>query len=159
MSGRSILNGVTLALVSGGLCLAMDAVDFSGHWQLDAAKSKTGSERTVSIDLAEKGNQVTFTRVFDDHDGKQVTATFTCAVGSQDCDFVENGHKAKVSLWYNGPELVVLKTDGEKHDSTVEWHLKLSDGGKTLNVNREIMEPADQTEKLVFNKAESVASR
>jgi len=94
-----------------------------------------------------------------DHDGKSATARFTCSVGANSCDFDENGHKAKVSLWYNGPELVILKTDGEKHDNTVEWHMRLSDDGKTLNINREIIAPSDEKETLVFNKTDSVASR
>jgi hypothetical protein len=80
-------------------------------------------------------------------------------VGANSCDYDENGHKAKVSLWYNGPELVILKTDGDKRDSTVEWHMKVSDDGKTLNINREIIEPSEEKIALVFNKSVSVASR
>lgn len=144
--------GTTVSLIAGG-------VDFTGHWQLDPAKSKPGPERTVSLDLQQQGNNVTFVRKYQDRDGKEATARFTCSIGSSSCDFDENGHKAKVSLWYDGPQIVVLKTDGEKRENTVEWHMKLSDDGKTLNINREIIAPSDETEKLVFNKSESVASR
>lgn len=158
MSGNIMAKSLAFALLAS-LSGAADTVDFTGHWQLDAANSQSAFERTQSIEIVQSGNDVTFTRVFQDHDGKQVTAKFICSVNGKDCEFTDNGHKAKISLWYNGPELVVLKTDGDKHDTTVEWHLKLTDGGKTLNVNREIMEPSEQTEKLVFTKAESVASR
>src|SRR4051812_16275295 len=133
--------------------------DFTGHWQIDQAKSKPGPEHTISLDVQQQGNTVTFVRQYQEHDGKSATARFTCAVGSNSCDFDENGHKAKVSLWYNGPELVILKTDGEKRDNTVEWHMKLGDDGKTLNINREIIAPSEEKESLVFNKAEAVASR
>ena len=158
MSGKTIVTGLALTFIAG-LCFAADAVDFTGHWQLDPANSKSVGEKTVSVDIVQSGNKVTFTRVFQNTDGKEVTGKFTCPIGGTDCEFVDSGHKAKVSLWFNGPELVLLKTDGDKHDSTVEWHLQLADGGKTLKVNREIMEPGDQTEKLVFTKTESVASR
>jgi hypothetical protein len=158
MSGKTVLKSLAITFVAG-LCVAADKVDFTGHWQLDAPNSKSVSEKTLSVDIVQSGSQVKFTRVFQNQDGKEATGKFTCTVGGTDCEFVDNGHKAKVSVWFNGPELVVLKTDGDKHDSTVEWHLQLSDGGKTLKVNREIMEPGDQTEKLVFTRTESVASR
>ena len=158
MSRFTAAKSVLMALATTA-SLTAGAVDFTGHWQLDSAKSKPGPERTVSVDLEQQGNNVTFVRSYQDHDGKQAVARFTCSIGSNSCDFDDNGHKAKVSLWYNGPELVILKTDGQKQDSTVEWHMKLSDDGKTLTINREIIEPSDQSESLVFKKSESVASR
>ena len=152
------MKSIFVALAAAG-CLTAGGVDFTGHWQIDPSKSKPGPERTVSLEIQQQGDKITFVRQYQDHDGKSATARFTCAVGANSCDFDENGHKAKVSLWYNGPELVILKTDGEKHDSTVEWHMKLGDDGKTLNINRELIEPSEEKEALVFNKSESVASR
>ncbi len=140
-----------------GTCVAADAPNFTGHWQVDPTKSKSESERTLALDVIQDGQKVTFTRLYED-DGKQVTAKMTCTVGGPDCVFLENGHKAKGSLWYDGQKLVVLKTDGDKHDSTVEWQLQLVDGGKTLKVNREVMEPSDHVEKLVFVKTGSAPS-
>lgn len=158
MSNLRRTEAVLVALAAAATLSAASA-DFTGHWQIDQSKSKPGPERTVSVEIEQQGNTVTFVRQYQDHDGKSATARFKCAVGSNSCDFDENGHKAKVSLWYNGPELVILKTDGEKHDNTVEWHMKLGDDGKTLNINREIIAPSEEKESLVFNKAESVASR
>ena len=158
MSSLKRIEAVVIALAAAATLSAANT-DFTGHWQIDQSKSKPGPERTVSVEIEQQGNNVTFVRQYQDHDGKSATARFTCAVGSNSCDFDENGHKAKVSLWYNGPELVILKTDGEKHDDTVEWHMKLGDDGKTLNINREIIAPSEDKESLVFNKAASVASR
>ena len=152
------IQSIFLALATTG-CLTAGAVDFTGQWQLDGSKSKPGPEPTASVQIAQQGDKITFTRQYKDRDGKAATAHFTCAVGANSCDYDENGHKSKVSLWYNGPELVILKTDGDKRDSTVEWHMKLSDDGKTLNINREVIEPSEEKEALVFNKSESVASR
>jgi hypothetical protein len=158
MSNRRRIEAVLIAFATA-TTLSAAGSDFTGHWQIDQSKSKPGPERTASVEIEQQGDTVAFVRQYQDHDGKSATARFKCAVGSSTCDFDENGHKAKVSLWYNGPELVILKTDGEKHDSTVEWHMKLGDDGKTLNINREIVMPSEEKESLVFNKAESVASR
>jgi hypothetical protein len=158
MSNRRRIEAVLIAFATA-TTLSAAGSDFTGHWQIDQSKSKPGPERTASVEIEQQGDTVAFVRQYQDHDGKSATARFKCAVGSSTCDFDENGHKAKVSLWYNGPELVILKTDGEKHDSTVEWHMKLGDDGTTLNINREIVMPSEEKESLVFNKAESVASR
>ncbi len=158
MSRFTGIKSVFVALAAAA-SLTASGVDFTGHWQIDSSRSKLGPERTASLDVEQQGDKVTFVRQYQDHDGKSATARFTCVVGSNSCDYDENGHKAKVSLWYNGPELVILKTDGEKHDNTVEWHMKLADDGKTLNINREIIMPSDEKESLVFKKADSVASR
>ncbi len=156
MFGKAFVASLAFTCVTG-TCVAADAPNFTGHWQIDPTKSKLESERTLALDVIQNGQKVTFTRLYEE-DGKQVTSKMTCTVGGPNCVFMENGHKAKGSLWYDGPKLVVLKTDGDKHDSTVEWQLQLVDGGKTLNVNREVMEPSDHTEKLVFTKTESTPS-
>jgi hypothetical protein len=148
-----------LIVFAAAATLSAAATDFTGHWQIDQSKSKPGPERTMSVEIQQQGDSITFVRQYQDRDGKSATARFTCKVGNNSCDFDENGHKAKVSLWFNGPELVILKTDGEKRDDTVEWHMKLGDDGKTLNINREIITPSEEKETLVFNKSETVASR
>jgi hypothetical protein len=149
----------SLVLFLACLHLNADPPDMSGHWQVDSAHSKFADEKTLALEIQQQGNQITLTRTYQDDNGKQASARFTCKADGKECDFDENGHKAKVSLWYNGPTLVVLKTNGEKHDSTVEWHMKLSKNGNTLTATREIMEPSDKSEKLVFAKSDSVASR
>ena len=156
MVRKAFLTSVLFMFVAG-ICVAADAPNFTGHWQIDPAKSKSESERTLALDVIQNGQDVTFTRLYEDA-GKQVTAKLTCTVGGAQCEFLENGHKAKGSLWYDGPKLVILKTDGDKRDSTVEWQLQLVDDGKTLNANREVMEPSDHVEKLVFTKTGSAPS-
>ncbi len=90
-----------------------------------------------------------------DTNGKEETSQFSCDVGGSQCDFDEAGRKAKVSLWYNGPALVILKTDGPKEDSVTQWKLDLSPDGKTLTVEFTHIEPNDKSESLVFDKKSS----
>lgn len=150
----------SLVLSLGCLALSADPPKMSGHWQVDDAKSKFRGEKTLALDIQQQEGQITFTRAYKDEHGRDALAKFTCKADGKECEFDENGHKAKVSLWYDGPMLVVLKTNGEKQDSTVEWHFKVSGtGGDTLTATREVMQPSDESEKLVFTKSNSVASR
>ena len=77
---------------------------------------------------------------------------FTCPVDGTQCKLDENGHQAKVSLWYDGSALVVLKTDGPKEDETTERKLELSPDGKTLTVHFTNLAGNDKPETLVFTK-------
>jgi hypothetical protein len=158
MSGYLLGINIVLLFIAGASANAATA-DFSGHWQLNPAQSKAGDEKTLSLDIQQNGDTVTLVRTYQGEHDKELKAQFTCTIGGKDCDFDENGHKSKVSLWYDGAALVILKTNGDKRDSTVEWSLHLGDGGKTLSATREIVEPSDSKESLVFNKAESVAAR
>lgn len=126
--------------------------NFSGTWQVDAAKSPDAGGRSVTFTIQDASGKIDFTRVAQEKDGKEMTSHFSCAVGGNQCDFDEGGHKAKVSLWYNGPSLNILKTDGPKEDSTTEWKLDLSPDHKTLTVEFTHVEPSDKSETLVFNK-------
>lgn len=64
----------------------------------------------------------------------------------------ENGHKAKVSLWYNGAALMILKTNGPKEDAMIERKLELSSDGNTLNVQFTDLDKDSKPQVLVFTK-------
>jgi hypothetical protein len=146
-------------MVIACLELSADAPDLSGRWQLDSSKSKFVDEKTLDLDIEQQGNQITINRTYQDEDGKQVSAHLACTFDGKQCEFDDHGHKAKLSVWYDGSTMVLLKTDGDKRESTVEWHIKLANSGNTLNVTREIMQPVDKTEQLVFTKSNSLAAR
>jgi hypothetical protein len=134
------------------LPLAADSgkVDFSGVWELDSAKSQDG--RAITLKIENVSNKVKVVRAVRDKDGKEVTSEFVCETGAGECEYDEAGHKAKVTLWYNGPALVILKTEGLKEDASDEWTLKLSNGTKTLTVDLEHIDPTGNPETLVFNR-------
>ena len=126
--------------------------NFSGTWELDSAKSPDAQGRMVTYTIQNASGKINFTRVVRERDGKEITSQFTCEPGGSQCDFDEGGHKAHVSLWYNGPALMILKTDGPKEDSVTQWKLELGPGGKSLKVGFEHIEPTDKEETLVFDK-------
>lgn len=129
--------------------------DLSGTWQLDAAKSQARDAEAITYTIQDASGKINFNRITEERDGKSVTSKFTCDTVGTQCEFDEGNHKAKVSLWYDGPALVILKTDGPKEDSVTQWRLQLSPDGKTLNVTLTHIEPSDKPENLVFEKKSS----
>jgi len=126
--------------------------NFSGTWQLDAAKSQAADGQVITLTIQSASGKVNFSRDVREKDGREVKSQFSCEIGGTQCDFDENGHKAKVSLWFNGPALQILKTDGPKEDSVTQWSLQLAPDGNTLTVEFTHIEPSDKTQTLVFDK-------
>ena len=145
---------VALAVLAAPLLLSGGAAppNFSGTWQLDTAKSAPGSGENITLTIQNASGKMNFERVTRDKDGKEVKSQFSCEIGGNQCDFDENGHKAKVSLWYNGPALQILKTDGPKEDSVSQLSLALSADGKTLTIEINHIDPTDKAQTLVFEK-------
>ena len=137
------------------LLAAPPTPNFTGTWELNSAKSPGEEGRTITVTIQDAAGKISFKRVVRQKDGKEETSQFSCEVGGNQCDFAEGGHTAKVSLWYNGPALMILKTDGPKEDSVNQWKLELSADGKTMNVEFSHIEPNDKSENLVFDKKSS----
>ena len=125
--------------------------DFTGAWQMDTAKSQVEDGRVVSLTIEHVSNKLKMVRTIRAKDGKEVVSQFVCATMGAECELDDAGRKAKVSVWYNGPALVVLKTEGPKEDASDEWTFKLSDP-KTLTVALEHIDPTSKDETLVFSK-------
>ena len=125
---------------------------FAGAWEMDPAKSQVGDGRLVTLTIENLANKIKMVRVVRDKDGKEETSQFVCGTAGSECEYDEGAHKAKVSVWYNGPALVVLKTDGLKEDASDEWTMKLSRDTEILTVALEHIDPAGKDETLVFSK-------
>src|SRR5581483_1484649 len=124
--------------------------DFTGTWQLDTAKSPGADLQAVTLTIADDSGKINFTRAARERDGKEITSRFTCEATGATCGFDEGGHKAKVSVWFNGSSLVVLKTDSPKEDSVTQWKLQLSPDKATMKVEFSHIEPSEKSESLVF---------
>lgn len=146
-----------LALLAAPLLFALplranDKPTLTGDWQLDAAKSQIQDGKTMTLSIDNSSPKIKMVQVVRDKDGKELTYEFTCEAGGGECQFDDAGHKAKVTLWYSGPSLVVLTTEGPKEDASNEWTLKISPDQKTLTLELEHIDPAGKVETLVFNK-------
>lgn len=60
--------------------------------------------------LAEEGDALHITHLQND----RKLAEFTCNTSGRECSVKEGGKTAKVSLWFNGPKLVVMETQGSE---------------------------------------------
>ena len=134
------------------LAFAGNIPNFSGTWQLDGSKSPSAEGRTITYTIQDASGKISFTRVVQERDGKEIKSQFSCDTVGTQCDFDDGGHKAHVSLWFNGPALMILKTDGPKEDAVTQWKLELDPGGKNLKVDFEHIDPSEKPETLVFDK-------
>jgi hypothetical protein len=125
---------VALAAFTAPLFIyASDQPNFSGTWKLDTARSP-GVNGTITLSIKDDAGKISYERSIKETNGKEIVARFTCSPGGSQCPFDENGHKAKVSIWYDGSALMILKTGGPKQDTTTERRLELSPDGNTLKV-------------------------
>jgi hypothetical protein len=127
--------------------------DLSGTWQMDAAQSHVDDGRVVSLTIQDIGDKMKVVRVVHLRDGKEVTSQFTCPADGSSCEFDEGGHKAKVTMWYDGPALMILKSDGPKEDAVVQWKVQLAPNNSTLTLGLTYLDPVSKTETLVFSKS------
>jgi hypothetical protein len=121
-----------------------------GTWELDAAKSKLEhAGPAIELTVVDAGGKLQLTKTVRPADGKEAVSKFDCAPGGPDCPYDEDGHKSKVSLWFQGAELEILKTDGAATDEVSQWALKLRDPD-TLEVTISHITPAGADETMVF---------
>jgi len=133
------------AALLAALANGQDKPNFTGTWQLDAAKCELHSlklaDATWAIEEAENSIHLV------QSEGKTKTE-MKCTTDGKDCTI--RGEKATASFWYNGPMLVEMETKGGR---ITRYRLKLSDDGKTLRVDTTSIVPQDNTiDVLVFNK-------
>ncbi len=139
-------------VLAASVSTAATPPDFSGKWVLDASRSQNTNGATIELTIQEPDGKIDYQRTLRERNGKQVQTTFTCAPGGTACELVENGHKAKVSLWYDGSTLMMAKTGGPSHDATTERKFDLSPDGKTLTVEFTNYSGSEKAQKLVFTK-------
>jgi hypothetical protein len=151
-------NGLT-AVVCGAFIatalLSAQTPDMSGTWEMDASKSKVADGRTVTLLIESAANKIKLGATIRDKAGKESTAEFTCAPDGKECEFNEEGHKSKMSMWFMGDSLNVAKTDGPPGDVVNEWKLQTSSAGKVLTLTVTHIDPSGTDETLVFSKKPS----
>jgi hypothetical protein len=145
---RSVVMLVLVAAAS----LAATPPDFSGKWVLDGSRSQGTAGEAIQLTIQDTDGKIDYKRTLRERDGKESQMTFSCATMGTACDLDENGHKAKVSLWYDGSALMMAKTGGESHDATTERRFELSPDGKTLTVEFTNYSGSGKPEKLIFSK-------
>ncbi len=146
----SVFVGLAL-VVSEVLSADSQSAPFTGTWEMNVNKSQLSDARSVTLTVQEIGDKIKIAS--STKKGDSVTsAEFTCPTNGKECEFDEGGHKSKVSLYFNGPVLVVFKTDGPENDSASQWNMQLAPDRKLLTVAVSHILPAGKDETLVFDK-------
>jgi hypothetical protein len=144
MQLRSVL--ASLLLVSAA-CFAEDYADTSklaGSWDLDGA-----GKTTWKLAATSDGVHFTYTR------GGQKVADFDCNTSGKECAVSMEGKKAKVSVYFNGPLLVMLETRG---DNVVKWRFGAVAGGQELEVETTPITGSGKPETQRFKRVDVQAS-
>jgi hypothetical protein len=150
------LFSLTLLTLAVGLVQAHAKTDFSGTWKANTGKSDFGpmpppdsivekivhADPSLKVNIAQTGGQgdMTYDQVFTT-DGKE------CVNHMADNEF-------KSTLKWEGDDLVAdTKGSFDGNDFTAKEHWTLSDGGKTMTVQRHISTAMGEFDmKLVFEK-------
>jgi hypothetical protein len=141
-------------LLFGAALAQTDKPNFSGTWHLDKSKSGLSPDvgsMTWTIQQDDSTVQVVQEGTVD---GKPFKAEFKCSVLGKECPMNDRDHKAKASVYFNGPVLVVMKTQGRKDSEATKERLKLLPDGNTMEVDVMYIMPQKDGEKLVFTKAQ-----
>lgn len=117
--------------------LTLAAQEYSGKWQ---SQKDSGTELTVE----KTGDTVHVTELH----GAKVKADYTCKLGGTECVFHDEGHKAKIALWMNGPYLVEMRTRGE----TVTKRRMMLKDDKTLQLEVMPVFPKGKTDIILFSR-------
>jgi len=133
--------------------LLLPAVPQSGTAETAARQSLTGSWQasngdTLELVLDENSESI---RAKQQHDSR-VLMEYTCGTDGKDCEFHEEGHKGKVSLWFNVPYLVEMRTHGAV---VTKRRFLVKDG--TLQVEVMPISPAGKTELVSYSRAKQAA--
>jgi hypothetical protein len=85
---------------------AADRAKLAGKWQLKAGeKNDFGTWALEDNDGS--------IRITQESNGQRI-AEYECNTLGRECNIKEAGHAAKVSMWFNGPRLVELRTRGSE---------------------------------------------
>ena len=102
----------TLALGLGLVLLAtadelVERTKLVGFWKLQGSPG-SGLERAWMITSI--GAELQMTQI----EGDKVVSKFKCATKGGPCEATSDGHKAAISMWYNGAKLVEMETRGSE---------------------------------------------
>jgi hypothetical protein len=129
-----------LLSISGIFVFAAQPADpYSGSWHLQ-------SDDSTQIMVERTAESI---HVKEEHGGR-LTQEYTCTTDGKECLYHEAGRKGKVSLWFNGPYLVEVRTHG---DVITKRRFLVKDESKTLQVEVIPVSPEGKTEVIAFTRS------
>jgi hypothetical protein len=129
-----------------------DSAGLAGNWVANAVNSQAADFKLSSLTIQQVNDNWKIASVARKGDAA-VKTEFTCTTNGKDCEFGDSGHKGKVSMWYNGPALLILLTEGAAGDVVFQWKLEASADHKTLTLTLSHILPGGNDETLAFDKS------
>ena len=147
--------GPRFVLIASLLCVAVsvmpaddteDRGKLAGKWQpADGQKSDYG---TWVLEAKETG-----VRVVQEANGQKM-AEYECNTMGRECEMQEDGRSAKVSMWFNGPRLVQMRTRGSE---VVKRRFHVTGDGNTLELEVIPIAPSGKTEIVRMSRCQTPA--
>ena len=134
----------TLALASLPADQQADRASMLGSWV------QPGGNNRWIIDSASDGLHIT------QIEGAGTVADYKCNLDGHDCDIKIGGHKAAISMYYNGAILVQIETKG---DQIVKRRFSIEPSGNTLKVETIPMAAHAVTEAMEFERGQPLAQK
>jgi len=137
--------GVSLGSIALGDDFA-ERAKLTGTWQ---AQGEGGAANAVWV-LESQGDVFHITN----SEGDKKIADYACNLGKE-CEVKDGGRKVRVTVYFNGPKLVVMETKG---DEVVKRRFGAAQQGDTLELEVIPVAPAGKTEMLHFQRLSNAAA-
>ena len=121
-----------------------DRASLIGSWV------QSGGNNGWIIDKAADGLHIT------QIEGSGTVADYKCNLDGHDCDVKVSGHKAAISMYFNGSILVQIETKG---DQIVKRRFTVEPAGNTLKVETIPMMAHAQPEEMEFERGQPPVAR
>jgi hypothetical protein len=83
--------------------------------------------------------------------GNNPIADYACKADGQECEIKTSERKAKISMWFNGPRLVQLETEGSR---VVKRRFAILPQGDTMELEIIPIVPGGKAETIQFKRGE-----
>jgi len=128
--------------LGAAICCACAAAEGSRETHLTGSWVLQGDPK-VTLNVDESDGKIHVT----EKKGDEVTLEYACNTDGKDCNAKDEGHSAKISIWFNGPKLVELETRGSH---VTRRRFVAAEDGKSLSVEVSPIAPQGKSETLEF---------
>jgi hypothetical protein len=125
--------------------------NFSGTWQLDAAKSKSDVKEDLVWNIDHKLGDI----VIEEISAGKPLCSAKCTI-AKPCEFDDNGRKMTAMTYFLDTTLVQMRSAGD-NATVIKRHLKLEADG-SLKVEQITIVPSSKSDVLVFTRQKPVAA-
>lgn len=134
--------------------MAADLPDLSGNWELNPAQSQMARPmKSATLSIEQKLDTIRIEESLVPAEGSQDSFKFECGTMGKECALKDDGQPVHLSIWHNGPKLVVMELRGKNKEVVTKRLYHLSEDGKNLTIEvQHIVPPGEKPESWVFAK-------